>query len=189
MNSNGLRRTERRLQAVLTDSRGTRIRPGDHKGGSEDAVSVSIVVSSVWAVLNDLLGDVSGHLNAVARMLKIDRENIHNPGEWPSQSDVDTTTDSAFKAIKYQAEKSLRLIRDLNESDVSLRDGRRMLAQFLKALRAVKPHVDSAPGIYIAQQWLHCCYVLITPRSSDVARQASIERWEAAKLECARLIG
>lgn len=167
------------MQFQVTDLVGNRIRPGDHKGHFDEAPSARIVVSGVEVAINDLLEANDGLLRACARMLHIEDGTVATKA-MPPQADVDKAADGTVKALKHHAEKALRLADRFKEPDPVLRDARKMLRLYVKALRRVNIVKDSAPGLYIANQFSMAVYLLVGARSTDEGRATGIHRWEQA---------
>lgn len=166
---------------------GTRIRPGDHKGHPDEAYQVEIRVSNVERGLNDLLADTNGIVRGLANMLGIKDDLDFAHAKYPKQCDVDKTADNAFKLLKYKAEATVRKINLVSENDPVLRDARRMAVQYLQLLRKVKPEVDCAPGIALANDWCKCYWLLVTDRGTDEAKQKGLLEWIEATRAFAKL--
>ena len=176
------------LKFTLHDTDGQRIRPGDHKGTPDDAKIVEIVINNAEREMNDLLHDTNGLLRALAQALGIDDDLINKHKSPRLVSNRDELADNCFKLVKFKAEASVRKVNRVNVSDLVLREARVMLREYVRAMRAVKPTVNSAPGIYLANEWTICYYLLVSERFNSKGKLEATVRWQKAQHEFMKLL-
>lgn len=160
-------------------------------GNPLEAEFINVRMSRVEEKCNDCLSATNGYLRAMNNMLGLS-DNLAAPlarKKFPKQCDVDSTADSTFGFVKYQAELAYNAICGLMERDAVLRDAREMLRQYVMALRKVKPAVDSSPGLVLAHRWTVCYWMLVNGRSGTEGRYQALVKWREALDEFGKLSG
>lgn len=170
---------EPRAQVRVVDAYGNEAVPGS---GDIDAVPyLEIKVNTIEAELCSLLAVTNGLTDALARMLHVDNEHSHRKhrGRQPKRGDPNLA-DGTVVTLRNAARNCLAVCNTIQTDDPVLRDGRRMLAQYVAVLNRVDVQRDSAPGIAIACKWKLNCYRLIRAQSTLGERALALLLWDEA---------
>ena len=172
------------LRVDVRDARtGAIVRPGDtgSKAAFEGELLLELHVSRVEVALNDCLATTNDLLRTIRRMLQLPELAVPHPKhQFPKQCDVDRTCDNAFKLLRRAADTAAKNVNLVKEPDPVLHQGRLMVREYASLLRQVNPIRDSAPGIFLASEWLVCDYLLRGSRSTDAARVMALAQWQQA---------
>lgn len=163
---------------VVTDSRGQRVtKPA---AADVENAETDLVINGVEVALIEVIRACNGLVRSCGNVLGIEDGIIMAHAKLPKQGDLDLTLRATFATICEHVVRGLRKAQRVKRCDPELAAGRNMLLSFYRALRMVRPRIDAAPGIILANEFTVCCYMLIGASFTDEARSLAVQRWEIA---------